>query len=329
MKYKYVVCGTPNMDLYKVSYADLAKTDNAVYLCSPIQSDSKVLNWLHKRHFGVRINKIINLPFKKIWNRFYYKNDFDKKDSSSICFVLSASYMKYEKYGLIEDIRKDYPNCKIVCFYQDLVGKRGYPPKKVKELFDLVLSFDHKNCEEYGFVYYPLVYSYTEIEDDPNIPESDIFFLGKAKNRLAEILEAYEVLRDSGLKCDFHITGVPEGERKYEDEIDYCEKMSYSENLKRIKKTRCMLEIMQQGGHGYTLRYCEAIAHDRRLLTNNTEIKNAPFFNPALISTFDSAEDIDVEFVKSGDKDVDYKFKNELSPIRLIEFIDNYFSNKD
>lgn len=330
MRYKYVIRGVPKVEFYKLSYSDIEKTDNAVYLCDEIQTNSKVLNWLYTRHFGERINKVVDLPLKGIWNRLYYKNDFDKKDSESICFVLFPSYLEYVKYGLIEDIRKDYPGCKIVCFYQDLaITKKGLAPEKAKDVFDLVLSFDHKDCETYGFTYYPLVYSCTEIEDDPSIPESDVFFLGKAKNRLPEILEAYEKFRDAGLVCDFHITGVPESERKYADEINYCDKMSYKENLKRIKKTRCMLEIMQQGGHGYTLRYCEAIAHGRRLITNNTEIKNAPFYNPEFISTFTTADEIDMEFVRNGKQDVDYKFKEELSPIKLIEFIDNYFSNND
>ena len=326
MKYKYVICGTPNMDLYKVSYADIAKTDNAVYLSDQIQSKSKLLNWLYTRHFGQRINKIINLPFKGIWNRLYYKNKFDKKDSESVCFVLFPSYLEYIKYGLIKDIRKDYPGCKIVCFYQDLaITKTGLSPEKANDVFDFVISFDHKDCETYGFTYYPLVYSCTEVEDDPDIPESDVFFVGKAKNRLDEILSAFRKLKDSGLVCDFHITGVPENEQKYKDEIDYCTKISYAENLKRIKKTRCLLEIMQQGGHGYTLRYCEAIAHDRKLLTNNPEIINAPFYNSEYISVFDSAEEIDVDFVRSGEKDVDYKYKEQLSPIKLIEFLDSYF----
>ena len=43
-----------------------------------------------------------------------------------------------------------------------------------------------------------------------------------------------------------------------------------------------MLEIMQQGGHGYTLRYCEAIAMGKKLATNNPEIEKAPFYNKEL-----------------------------------------------
>ena len=326
MKYNFVIGGS-KADFYKISYKDIDKLNNAIYLTERISSQNKIVRRLYGHHFG-RLNNYIDLPFKSVWNRQYLKNGFNKTDN--ICFLLFSSYVNYMNYGLTKYLRKKYPNCKIVCFYQDLVvHEKSLNIEKVKEYSDLVLSFDHNDCEKYGLTYYPLVYSCTEIEDDPSIPESDVFFLGKAKNRLAEILEAYEALRDAGLRCDFHITGVPESERKYADEINYCDRMSYKENLKRIKKTRCMLEIMQQGGHGYTLRYCEAIAHGRRLITNNTEIKDAPFYNPEFISTFTTADEIDVDFVRNGEKDVDYKFKDELSPIKLIEFIDNYFSNND
>lgn len=328
MKYNFVICGSPNMELYNVSYFDIKGMSNALYLSDNIQTTSKFLNKLYMHHFGPRANKFFDLPFKGIWNKLYYKNRFD--NNSNICFILTAYYLKFIKYGLIKDIRKQYPNCKIVYFYQDLAKKiRAIAPEEVKDHFDLVLSFDHKDCETYGFTYYPLVYSCTEIEDDPDIPESDVYFVGKAKDRLPEILEAYEKFRDAGLVCDFHITGVSEEDQRYKGEIDYCNQMPYSENLKRIKKTRCMLEIMQGGGHGYTLRYCEAIAHDRRLITNNSEIKNAPFYNPEYISVFKKCSDVDTEFVKKGEKDVNYNFKDQLSPIRLLEFIENYFQTKD
>lgn len=61
----------------------------------------------------------------------------------------------------------------------------------------------------YGWVYYPLVYSEVHIEDNNDIPESDVYFVGKAKDRLSEIISFFEKCDAAGLKCDFHIVGVP------------------------------------------------------------------------------------------------------------------------
>lgn len=326
MNYKYVV-GSSTEKYYQVSYGDLEHCSDAVYLSRLIQTDSGVLNALYNRHFGVRLNRIINMPFKGVWNQLYFKNPFER--SEKICFVIFAGRLYLDQYGLLHYLRNTYRNCKIVCFCQDISETfRGVDPANLKNKVDLVLSFDQRDCEKYGWEYYPLVYSMPRVEDDLAIPESDVYFVGKAKNRLNDILAAYEKLKAAGMKCDFHITGVPEAEQKYADEIHYCTRMPYEENLQRIRKTRCMLEIMQQGGHGYTLRYCEAIALGRRMITNNPEIKGAPFYREDLISTFESIEDMDVEFVRRGDQQVEYQYIDKLSPLRLIEYIDKRLSEK-
>lgn len=330
MEYKYVICGGAQ-DFYKVSYADISEQENAVYLTDILQTKSKVLHFLFDHHYGRRINKYINLPLKNIWSSLFFRNSFPKEEK--VCYIIFSGYETYIKYGLLDALKKRHPNCKIVCFYQDLAAvRKNSQPIKMKEWFDLVLSFDQQECEQFGWEYYPLVYSCTEIEDDSQISESDIFFVGKAKNRLSEILQAYEVFRDAGLKCDFHIVDVPQNEQKYSDEIDYCSQMPYSENLKRIKKTRCLLEIMQQGGHGYTLRYCEAIAHNRRMITNNPEVRKAEFYDDQLISVFDKPENMDMQFLQDmvkHNRDVDYHYKDKLSPIHLIEFVETKITGKD
>ena len=133
------------------------------------------------------------------------------------------------------------------------------------------------------------------------------------------------MLRDAGLRCDFHITEVAPEDRKYADEIDYCTQMPYAENLKRIHKTRCLLEIMQQGGSGYTLRMCEAIMMDKRLLTNNPVVTGEAYYSPERIQTFQTVNQIDTAFITAGERDVDYGWKDRLSPLKLLQFIEDYF----
>ena len=101
--------------------------------------------------------------------------------------------------------------------------------------------------------------------------------------------------------------------------INYIDKMPYIENLQRIKATKCLLEIMQKGGHGYTLRTCEAIMYDKKMLTNNPEVTKAPFYSSQAISVFNSAKDIDLDFVKTA-KDFNYNYKEKLSPVHMLEY---------
>ena len=320
MKYNYVVLGSA-ADFYRASYADLHNRIDSKYIWKSIDTDSKLLNFLYKLHKSRKLNKFIQMPCQNIWNRLVFKGSFE--DDKPICFVLFGSRKKEIDCGLIEYFRKRYPGCRIAFFYQDMV-KRSMMPNidVVKQKADIVLSFDQLDAKNYGVYYYPLVYSRIEIPKNAHIKRSDVYFVGKAKDRLDKIIAAYEVFKNAGLKCDFHIIGVEKENRKYEDEIVYQDQMPYLENLQRIQACKCMLEIMQGGGHGYTLRYCEAIMYDKAIITDNPEVVRAPFYNPSLIQQFVDTTDIETDFVESISDRVDYGFKEKLSPVHLLEFLD-------
>lgn len=319
MKYNYVILGS-EADFYMASYADLFNCSYAKYLWRRIDTDSPIITFLYRVHMSPITNKFIELPMKSIWNRWVFREKFD--NDNPICFIFFAGRNKEINNGVIYYLRSKYKNCKMVLFYQDLVKKSALPQiEKIRNQFDLILSFDQLDVKKYNLLYYPLVYSKTDIQKS-DIPKSDIYFVGKAKDRLEDIREVYSRLKDSGLKCDFHITEVsPEDVR--EDGIVYNMPVSYEENLQRIKASKCMLEIMQKGGHGYTLRYCEAIMYDKKIITNNSEIKKAPFYSEQRIQVFENPHEITSEFVLEGEERVDYGYKDKLSPKKLLDFLDN------
>lgn len=325
MKYNYVVLGAAT-DFMITSYADIAKADYAIYQYKLLATQNPLLNVLYRYHTSPILNRKVPMPFRGIWNPLIFKNSF--ADDKPICFILFGNKRLFAS-TFINYIRKTYRGSKIVFFAQDLIARSwGEKFSEIKGFFDLIISFDHADAKTHGVDYYPLVYSPYDIPEDDSIPESDVYFVGKAKDRLPQILAAYEKLRNSGLKCDFYITGVKPEDQKYADEITYGNQMPYIENLKHIKKTKCLLEIMQGGGHGYTLRACEAIMYDKKMITDNPEISGAPFYQPELISVFNCAEDIDPSFVIAEPAVVDYKWKANLSPLKLLEYIDEKFERE-
>ena len=208
-----------------------------------------------------------------------------------------------------------------------MIDGRPFPMDELKEKFDLVISFDQNDCKKYNLIYHHLVFSSYQ-GDLVEMPESDVYFVGKAKNRLSEIIKVYKILREHGLKCDFHISGVPVQNQIYGDEIDYDPHITYNDNLQHILHTKCLLEVMQQGGAGFTQRGCEAVCLDKKLLTNNSEIKEAPFYMPEYISQFINADNIDSEFLNNikNDTTVDYNYKREFSPVKFIQFVEDLLS---
>ena len=323
-RFNYVVLGS-DWDLYKQSYSDLNTIDYAQYIAGCAPSRSSVKGFLFRLHF----NKWVGLPLKKIWNYFFV--NVCCSNDKPVCFILFSNWLHLDT-DIVSFLRKKYDNCKIVWFCQDLIstqrmrGKnKKFDVERIKKQFDLVLSFDQKDCVKYGFVYHPLVFS--EFHGlKKTMPESDVYMLAKAKNRLEDIYDIYEALRSKGLRLDINLVDVKPEDQKFKDEIHFLDSkgMPYAENLQHILHTKCILEVMQKNGAGFTQRGCEAVCLGKKLLTNNVFIKDEPFFKKEYISTFSSANDLDYIFVDhiSDDVDVNFNYKEKMSPIALLNFIE-------
>lgn len=318
--YKFVVEIPSYGDVYDYCYKELENVENVYLIKSHIEFKNKYENWLYCHHFT---NKFW-LPFRGMWNSRYYNNPFNKNDK--IIFVLSTAGYKIHEYKAFKKLRKKYPNCKIILKLDDLVDKiiidkickRKNLHKYLSE-YDFIYSFDYNDCENYNLIYNPLVYSAPkELE---NVEEDiDVYFCGKAKDRLELILSTFKQLKEKGFKCKFFINGVSQDKRENIDGLVYLDKfMSYEDNLDYVKRSKCLLEVMQEGGNGYTLRTCEAVAYNKKLITNNYMLKNSDFYDCDMISFFEEPYNIDTDFINKEKKN--FKDRNYFSPIKLLEKI--------
>lgn len=128
--------------------------------------------------------------------------------------------------------------------------------------------------------------------------------MGRAKNRLPLLVNIYKLLKHNGVRVLFELVGVNESEQVYNDDnFKYINLIPYYEYLERCSKADFLLEVMQSTSHsGYTTRVLEAISLNKKLITNNTKLKNAPFYNKDMLSVFTSEEDFDIDFLRDFDK---------------------------
>ena len=193
-------------------------------------------------------------------------------------------------------------------------------------MFDLVLSYDKNDSETYGLLYYPTPYSSINIKEDPNY-FSDVYFLGKAKNRLHEILNVYDQLEAKGLRCRFFITGLSKDISLNKKGIKIIESMTYKENLIYVRNSKCLLEIMQHGAVGITPRTWEAIMYNKHLITNNSFLKGTNYYNQSSVTILGEQLLSNI----SADNIISANFSEEtrqaLSPVNLLSFISNHSCN--
>lgn len=321
MKYFYVVLGS-DWDLYKTSYADVSQYSNGIYVDGLSSLYGKKLGKLFNSVI-IRINKI---PFGYLFLTPLFRKL--KKIKNPICFVLFGNWVEYDfSLKFLEKAKKLFPNAKFVWFMQDLVDTHPRIRTKINDItrkFDLVLSFDYSDCKRYNLTYHPLVFSSVKLNQE-NIPYSDVYFLGKAKNRLPEIIKTYEFFKSKDLKVDFYLVGVPKEKQLYPEEIHYIDGMSYMENLRHISGCKCALEIMQKGGTGYTQRVSEILYFNTKIITNNQYLKKAPFYDEENMLVIDDLFNINESFIShiKDSKLIDYQYSEKLSPLRLLEFIDS------
>ncbi len=321
MKYNYIIYGITN-DFYRHSFSDLLDLSNCKLCTDPFDSKIKIFNMLYKAHSYPQITRYVNLPFKSLWNRFC-KFDFFHNDNP-ICFVFTPKYITHTY--LFNYLRNKYPTCKIVLAFRDIVArnKTWFPQldmKKVKDDFDLVMSYNKYDCEKYGLTYFNTEASKIDVAVSKDYPESDVVFIGTAKDRLQEIIKAYDILSESGFKCFFYVV-LPKGQRYVHKGIIFTNKgMSYDEMLSHTVNSRCVLELSQKNEYGFTSRSQEAFMYNKKLITDSKIVKDQRFYPSPHIQFIESADQINPDFL-NDESLVDYKYKNEYSPIKTLEILE-------
>lgn len=329
MKYNYIVIGNWKknglLDYYNYAFSEANELNNSI-LDNYYFPKLKINQLIYRFHFSPKINNILGLPFKYLWvkkriNR--YLKVF--KSESNICFILLSDSLKYEKYGISKIIKEKYPNSKIIYFFSDLVSK-----DKNKEEFltnyryiaDLIYSFDYDDAKKHNLKFHNVPFSDLSGLFDNVEQKYDVSFVGQAKDRLEEIISAYKALKKQNLKLCFYIIGVPKEKQVFADEINYCDFIPYKEYLNIEAESKCILEIIQKGSKGNTLRVYEAISLNKLLISNNIMLKQNPCYDSKYMRVYDNLDEIDVKAFIDSNKDVHYENKKELYPSAFFKHIE-------
>lgn len=324
MEYNYRIF-LPWTEYAEIMYADLENLDNVRMVKMPFNRG--VLGRLIKKifiiYFYSRLSKY--LPFKKVWNQLLFNERIE--DAHKLCFVFFMSDLYPTRKCFFKYLKNRYNGCKLVMYFEDIVksreknGKNHLDFETLKEYFDMVISYDRSDSEKYGYLYFPTPYSRIELQSDDNMGKSDVFFCGLAKDRFQTIAEVYDKCLEFNLNCDFTVINLPSN-NQISNGIRYkTGSITYSDYLKHLKNTFCILDINQKGASGYSLRVWEALVYGKILITNNAKIKNEPFYDPEQFLYFESISDIRPDFFDKS-KIMKPRYIEELSPKKMISFID-------
>ena len=192
--------------------------------------------------------------------------------------------------------------------------------------WDHIYTFDAKDARKFNYQYLGFNYYSKHLIPIINNPPNDIYFVGGLKgNRTNLVYQTYKYFINNGLKTDYNVMKYHNQEDLYMENLEGINYITngwvpYHYVLTGLANSKCLIEILQEGQHGPSLRYFEAVCYNKKLLTNNPLIVNYPYYNPFHMRIFNHISDIDLEWLRRDDV-VNYNYKEDFSPINLISFI--------
>lgn len=322
-KYKLIIFGD-YWDVYLTSYKELIDDPYITYIST--FRPKGLLGQLQRIQFNPKLNHVLSIPGKNLWNPYYLR----KEKGKDFCFLILEKWLRHESaIQLLPYLRKHYPESKIVCFFQDLIDtiKDRYTDKVVdinyvKRYSDLIISYDKSDAQKHHTAYHPTIYSPLNIQSTST--KYDLYFLGRDKGRMDMLIRLCQEAQKRGLRCKFDMIEIPRQKQISQEGMNYPNgEISYAENLRNSSESRCIIEMLQQDASSPTLRTWEAIALNRKLLTNNSSIKETEFHDSRYISVFHDETDIDWDFIKNDNAfPTANPFMEQIRPIRLVEFME-------
>lgn len=165
-----------------------------------------------------------------------------------------------------------------------------------------VYSFDPVDARNFGFNYLPQVYrrplaaQWCETKT-----VSDVFFIGQDKGRSLWLAHVATLMKKAGLIADIRIFRDRHTEELSVLKPYYTsQRIPYADTLTLVGQCHSVLEIVQQGQHGLTLRVMEALFMQKKLITNNADVMHYDFYHPdnVLILTEETSADEMRDFMR-------------------------------
>ena len=235
----------------------------------------KYVNSERCKVFNVYKKPDINIVFK-IFRKFVY---FIGLGVSNVFYDDWVHYLNQDVQFIVFDACRPYHRLKrrlkkaklrpIIYYWNPVPDKN-----KIKELkadFS-VFSYSSNDAKKYCINYNPTFFIDFPLDLTQTIIYDGIF-IGKNKGRLPKLERVYKLLD----KPFFYV--IRDGSETSNVISLQSGVMDYGDYLKIFARSKVIIEILYADNADFTLRTMEALFYQKKLITNNKLIVNAPFYN--------------------------------------------------
>ena len=262
-----------------------------------------------------------------VWRRFSTLQNLEIADGEKVylLFLIGRHVGRLYDPGLLKKLKRTHGDkiCTVLLLLDSMEAAQDcYDWRTVQRCFpsyDMVATFDAEDAKAHHLVRINTPYCAREIPQNDK-PESGMFFIGVDRGRSETLIKIAQHAAQNGITCDFQIfhpecsEALPEGVSALTNAIPYEEVLQY------VGKTDCIVEVVEGGQNGPSLRYYEAVVYNKKLLTNNPHVLNAEFYDPKYIQYFNDPDAIDYQWLKEKVA-VDYHYNGEYSAAHLLRQI--------
>lgn len=318
IKKRVLYIGTPIFNYYKKIISEFEAQDFSVDYYNDRPNESSLVKGMIKINRNIlhhTINKYLNKIINETKDKIY-----------DLVFIINCKSFDSD---MIKRLRETHKNAKFVLYMWDSLLL--YPDsKEIIPIFDKTYSFDLEDCiNNSNLTFMPLFYckEYEEAgrESKSSNIEYDIASICTAHpNRYKIMKELFPMLQKNGIRIFSYMyinklqfwynkIYVEEFKKAKSNEFKFCP-LSETNNLSILKKTNTVFDIRHNKQSGLTMRTIETLGANKKLITNNPDIKIYDFYNEnnILIINKDNWNDIYM-FLKNNHKQIDKEIYKKYS----------------
>lgn len=327
MKYLIVTEDTLYNGMFKVMFSDVLKLHNVEILSNYLNETNQFRRLIISLLYKNKINKHLKGSFEPILKPKLHLEDFLKKNKheKKVIIFLNSSLQKIYSSQNLKRLKKQYINTYFVLLFVDsisqLTARRATEIMK-DDVFDLIYSFNERDAIKYNLYYYLTPYSKLDfLENKQN--DVDAYFCGSDKGRRRLLDNMAVIFQKLNISYKFDVYSRTKVDEKLHYQLKYDDYKDYRDIVKETSKCKCIIDIVQNinnGDVGLSLRVHEALVYNKILITNNKNILKYPFYNSKYMHLIENENDIKKDWFEIDD--VDYGYKNQLSPLLFFENIE-------
>ena len=236
-------------------------------------------------NFGERLTNLFskvfldkNLKYQK--RQKFVIEQLDKLGHQDQILVLNADTFDH---STLEYMKKS--TNRFITFLYDNLDR--FPVQDKLHFFDKIYSFDDKDIEKHGFERLTN-YNYLPFlsQEKQNPSEDALYITSYDKKRIKQLEILSQKFEELGLKFDLYVIGKKSWKNQLikpfsKNKIVFTRKRINHENLPEFyKRTKVILDLMRKNQYGLSFRVFEAMALEKKIITDNEKIKNYDFYNP-------------------------------------------------